>query len=91
MSQEQYGDLFDHMVPGSNREHASSESAQQEAQEVREFNDKLTSGDMVATSYLMVNALLNLLIDKGYIKEDEVSKLIDELWTEFKAKRGRRT
>jgi hypothetical protein len=89
-NQNQFNDLFDHMIPGGTPEHAPQNQAA-ETDEVKEFTDKLTQGDMVTTSYFMVNALFNLLVQKGYIKEAEVNRLIEELYGEFKQKRGRRT
>lgn len=44
--------------------------------------------DMVYSSYLLVNALINILINKRIISMDEVSLLLEELHEELKRNRG---
>lgn len=50
---------------------------------------ELTLENEVHTSYVLVNALLNLLIQKGYIHSYEVSEIVAELHQQFiKRKKG---
>lgn len=44
----------------------------------------LNSGNEAITSYLLVNALLNLLLAKGIIYQHEVNALIAELYVEYR-------
>lgn len=48
-----------------------------------------TDQDFVITSYLLVNTLMNLLVEKGIIKMDEITSLLEELQQSFKEHRGR--
>jgi hypothetical protein len=50
-------------------------------------DDAVSFNDQVRTSYLLVNALLNLLIQKGIIYPHEVNTLINELHQQLKLKR----
>ncbi|WAT23494.1 hypothetical protein O0R52_22190 (plasmid) [Bacillus halotolerans] len=44
----------------------------------------------VQTSYLLVNALLNLLIKKGIIHSHEVQNIVSELHSDYLKKKGSR-
>ncbi len=50
---------------------------------------KLTYQNEVHTSYLLVNALFNLLLRKGVIFPHEVNPLVEELHTEYMKRKGR--
>ncbi len=52
-------------------------------------NVPLTLENEVHTSYLLVNALLNLLLNKGVIFPHEVKFLVEELHQEYLKKKGR--
>ncbi|SFJ63475.1 hypothetical protein SAMN02799624_05283 [Paenibacillus sp. UNC496MF] len=47
----------------------------------------LTMEDELRTSYLLVNVLLGLLVQKGVITQAEVDTLLAELYAEYKARR----
>lgn len=49
---------------------------------------ELSSDAEVQTSYLLVNALLNLLIKKGLIHSHEVQNIVSELHSEYLKKKG---
>jgi hypothetical protein len=49
----------------------------------------ISQEDEVTTSYLLVNTLLNLLLQKGIVKQHEVNSLLSELHVEYK--KGRRS
>lgn len=56
---------------------------------VEKDEPKLDYKNEVHTAYILVNALLNLLIQKGYIKSHEVNSIVAELHEQFmKRKRG---
>lgn len=57
--------------------------------EKREETPALNSSNEIKTSYILVNALLSLLIQKGIIHHHEVNSLVAELYDEYvKKKRG---
>lgn len=43
--------------------------------------------DLVFSSYLLVNALMNILVQKGLIKVDEVTSILGDLHKELKENR----
>jgi len=69
-------DLFDDLVP------------KKEVKEEKKPVD-FTQDDLIRTSYLLVNVLLELLLQKGIIQQAEVDKLLEEVYVEYKRKRGR--
>jgi hypothetical protein len=71
-----FEDGFEQMVP------KRSAAAQQPT------SDQDFPKDQLRTSYLLVNVLLTLLIDKGYIQQQEVDNLLHELYAEYKRKVG---
>jgi hypothetical protein len=73
-------DLFDDMIPKKSKK-AETKSSSHIADDGRE--------EEIRTSYLLVNVLLTLLIDKGIIHQGEVDELLEELFDEYKKKRRR--
>lgn len=47
----------------------------------------MTKDDEISTSYLLVNVLLNLLVQKGIIQTTEVNSLLSELHKQYMEKR----
>jgi len=91
MSNEEYETLFDFMIPKQRQQQSeSAASKDMESEEVKEFTEKLNAGDMTTTAYFISNAILNLLIEKGIVTDREVDKMINDLYQEFKRKRGGR-
>jgi len=44
-----------------------------------ESNEEYTAEDLLYDAHLKIDALIELLIDKGVIKEEEFNKKLDEL------------
>ncbi|GAK41962.1 hypothetical protein TCA2_4454 [Paenibacillus sp. TCA20] len=62
------GDLFDNLIPAS-REEKPFVSLRRE--------------DLLQSSYVISNVLLNVLIKRGIIREDELNDLLDEAWKTY--------
>jgi hypothetical protein len=78
-------DLFDftEQVFGQPAEEVKEERRPQQEKAV------LTTQSEIHTSYILVNALLNLLVRKGIIYPHEVQSIVAELYEEYiKKKRG---
>jgi hypothetical protein len=71
-----FEDAFDEMIPKRN------------TNQEQPANNNEISKDEVRTSYLLVNVLLTLLIEKGYIQQQEVDVLLEEMYAEYKRKVG---
>jgi hypothetical protein len=67
-------DLFNDMIP-------------KPKEKSKEVPSSSSFEDEIRTSYLLVNVLLSLLIDKGIIQQGEVDELLGELYEEYKRKR----
>ncbi|WP_067923957.1 hypothetical protein [Alicyclobacillus shizuokensis] len=75
MNEDQEFDLFEDMIP--------------QRRSLADTPQGVTRNDEVVTSYLLVNALFQLLLRKGIIHEHEVNQLIEELAIEYQqTKRG---
>ncbi|MBU5262052.1 hypothetical protein [Bacillus atrophaeus] len=75
---------FSDLILGERKMHNSSQ-IKHEASKV-----ELSSEAEVQTSYLLVNALLNLLIKKGIIHSYEVQDIVSELHRDYLKKKGSR-
>lgn len=72
-------DFFDEeMIPGSKKSTSSSKS------EISGSFGQLNTEKEATTSYLLVNALLNILIAKGYIYPHEVQSILSDLSHEYR-------
>lgn len=69
------GDIF----PGR-----EEDSGQSEKPEKLKQVSVITEQDEVTTSYLLVNTLLSLLIQKNIINEQEVNSLLKELHSQYR-------
>jgi hypothetical protein len=70
-------DLFDDLVPDRDEPNDEKKSLD------------FTQDDLIRTSYLLVNVLMEILIKKGYIQQSEVDHLLEEVYEEYKRKRGK--
>jgi hypothetical protein len=71
-------DIFDDMIP------KREPSKKNDSKSPDEFTQQ-----EIRTAYLLSNALLQLLLDKGIIQQSEVDQLIEEMYEEYKKLRGK--
>lgn len=65
------------------------EPVKEKKSEINNEHSVLTQETEVHTSYILVNALLSLLIQKGIIKQSEVNQIVEELHAQYmRKKRG---
>lgn len=81
---EELYDFSDQVFPGNqaNRNKETTDNI------FEDDSNPLSMKDQIETSYVLVNMLVNLLIAKGVIKQQEVNSLVSELSKEYKIQRG---
>ena len=82
---DEFFDFSDQILGEQGKEEATNE-AQSESPKIPAA---MNYQGEVHTSYLLVNALLNLLIRKGIIYPHEVNTLVGELHEEYMKKKGK--
>lgn len=87
---DEFFDFSNEIFGESNLESDSEVYTENELSKVNQPPSILNNDSEVHTSYLLVNTLLNLLVKKGIIRQDEIQVTLAELHKEYiKKKKGR--